>query len=152
MAIDEAMRPFVQIATICQSPLQETSGFLSLIRIVDRVPVGGLTDDMPPQPLNQLFIVVVLKSGPMRGKYKCSIVPETPSRKRLPGLEMNVLFEGEERGIALVSPLTIVAEEEGLYWFDVILEQDLLTRIPLRVMYQKLQQQPGMPFQPPQAG
>jgi hypothetical protein len=80
-----------------------------------------------------------------------TIVPETPTGKRLPGPEVTVLFEGDERGVALILPVGIVAEEEGLYWFDVILEGDTLTRIPLRVMYQKIQQQ-GTPFPPPQAG
>lgn len=145
----ELMRPFIQIATICQMPLQEVNGFLSVMRIVDRLPLTGFTDEMRPQPLNQLFLVVVMKSGAMRGSYKWSIVAETPSAKRIPGPQMTALFEGEERGVAFISPVTVVAEEEGLYWFDVLVEQELVTRIPLRVMYQKLQQHPGMPFQQP---
>ena len=148
MPEDEIMRPFVQVATICQMPMQEANGSLSLIRIMDRLAVPGLTDEMPPTPLAQLHIVVILKSGPMRGKYKWSIVAETPSRKRILGQEMTALFEGEERGVALISPVAVIAEEEGLYWFDVIVEQELLTRIPLRVMYQKMPGFPGMPFPP----
>jgi hypothetical protein len=143
-----SVRPYVQVAAICQTPMQEVTGYLSVIRIMDRVQIGGITDEMQPQPLNQLFIVIVLKSGEMKGKFKMTIVPETPSRKRLPGPELTILFEGEERGVATVLPVGIVAEEEGLYWFDVMLEGDLLTRIPLRVMYQKIQ--PGMAFPLPQ--
>jgi hypothetical protein len=146
----EAPRPYVQVAAIVQSPIQENSGFLSLIRLIDRLPVAGITEEMQPQPLNQLAMVVVLKSGAMKGKYNIKIVPETPSGKRLPPIQLSVLFEGEERGVAAIFPVGIVAEEEGLYWFDVMLEQDLLTRIPLRVMYQKMQ--PGIPFQPQPAG
>jgi hypothetical protein len=145
-----SLRPFVQVAAICQSPLQEATGHLSLIRLMDRVPIAGITDEMQPQPLNQLAIVVVLKSGEMKGKYNIKIVPVTPSGKRLAGPQLTALFEGEERGVAIVLPVALVAEEEGLYWFDVMLEQELLTRIPLRVMYQKMQQ--GTPFQSPQAG
>jgi len=106
---------------------------------------------MPPTPLHNLCIVVILKSGEMRGNYKWKIVTETPSHKQLPAVELNALFEGDERGIAFVSPLLVVAEEEGLYWFDVFLTPDvLLTRIPLRVIYQKIQPMSGNPFQPPQ--
>jgi hypothetical protein len=146
----ESLRPFVQVAAICQTALQESAGFLSLIRLIDRVPVAGVTDEMQPQPLNNLVLVIVLKSGSMRGKFNVSIVPETPSGKRLPGPSLGVLFEGEERGVAAILPVGIVAEEEGLYWFDIMLEQDVLTRVPLRVMYQKMQ--PGIPFQQPQVG
>ena len=67
----------------------------------------------------------------------------------LPSAEAPVLFEGDERGCVLATPLGVVAEEEGLYWFDVSLEGTLLTRIPLRVMYQKMPGMPGIPFQAP---
>lgn len=147
----QSIRPYVQVAAICQSPLQEANGFLSIIRLMDRVPIHGITDEMQPQPLNQLFMVIVLKSGEMKGKFKVKISTETPSRKVLPGPELSVFFEGDERGVAAILPVGIIAEEEGLYWFDVKLEEDLLTRIPLRLMYQKLQPgAPGIPFQPPQ--
>lgn len=146
---EQAMRPWVQIATVCAAPLQEANGTLSLIRIMDRVPVVGTTEEMKPQPLNQFALVVILKSGAMKGKYHLRIVPETPSGKRLNGPTMTILFEGDERGVAAVMPIPIVAEEEGLYWFDVFIEQDLLTRIPLRVMYQKIQPVPGMNFPVP---
>jgi hypothetical protein len=145
---EKPMRPFVQIATICQAPLLEANTqSLSLIRITDRVPVQGVTDEMRPQPLQQFALVVILKSGEMKGKYHLKIIPETPSGKRLQPFVNTVLFEGDERGVAIVMPVPLVAEEEGLYWFDVLIEDDLLTRIPLRVMYQKIQAiPPGMMF------
>ena len=146
----ESFRPYVQVAAICQTALQEPTGYLSIIRLIDRVPVAGVTEEMRPQPLNNLALVIVLKSGSMKGQYKLNIIPVTPSGKRLAGPQSSVLFEGEERGVAAVIPCGLVAEEEGLYWFDVMLEQDVLTRIPLRLMYQKMQ--PGIPFQPPQVG
>ena len=145
---EQPMRPFVQVACICQASLQEANGSFSIIRIMDRVPVGGTTEEMQPQPLNMLSLVVILKAGEMSGKYTLKIEPQTPSGKRLPPLQMPVLFERDERGVMLCVPLALVATEEGLYWFDVMIEQEVLTRIPLRVMYQKLQSIPGMPGQP----
>lgn len=144
---EHPMRPFVQVAAICQAPVQETSGLLSIFRIMDRIPVHGTTDEMVPQPLNSLFIVVILKSGEMSGKYPLKIVPETPSGQRLLPLEASALFERDERGVVFIHPVPLVATEEGLYWFDVMLGPDLLTRIPLRVMYQKIQPMQAMPFQ-----
>ena len=149
---EHPMRPFVQLAVICQTAMQEVTGFLSIIRILDRLPLQGFTDQMQPQPLNQLTLAVILKSGEMYGKYTLKIVPETPSGKRLQPAEMPVLFERGERGVGVVMPLNFMAEEEGLYWFDVAIEQDILTRIPLRVMYQKMQPMPGIPLQGPQTG
>jgi hypothetical protein len=146
------MRPFVQIAAICGAPLQETNGSLSLIRITDRVSLVGITDEMKPQPLQQFALVVILKSGAVKGKYHMKILPESPSGKRLGEVKMSVLFEGDERGVQTIMPLPLVADEEGLYWFDVLIEEELLTRIPLRVMYQKIQPIPAMGFPTPPPG
>ncbi len=146
---EKSMRPFVQVAAVCAMPLQERNGTLSLIKIMDRIPVQGIADEMQRQPLQNFALVVILKSGDMKGKFNLKIIPETPSGKRLQPTVLSVLFEGEERGVAAVMPVPLVAEEEGLYWFDVLIEEDLLTRIPLRIMYQKIQpiQYPG--FQSP---
>jgi len=45
--------------------------------------------------------------------------------------------EGEERGVNLILQLQIEALE-GLFWFDVAVNQQLLTRVPLRVTYQRI--------------
>lgn len=149
---DHPMRPFVQVACICQTPIQDVNGFFSIIRIMDRLPVGGPTDEMAPQPLNQLSLVIILKAGEMSGKYKLRIIPHTPSGNSLPAVETQVLFERDERGIVLATPLMMVATEEGLYWFDVMIEAEVLTRIPLRVIYQKFPAIPGTLPLPPTGG
>jgi hypothetical protein len=141
--------PYVQVAVICTTPMVEQQGNLSVIRIQDRLQVAGQTDQMRPQPLSNLFLVLSLKSGEVRGKFVLRVTPVTPAGKELPPIEHPALFEGEERGVILVMPLPLVAEEEGLYWFDVTLDETPLTRIPLRVMYQKIQLPFGMQFQPP---
>jgi Family of unknown function (DUF6941) len=144
---DSVSGPFVSIACICQTPLQEGNGILSIIRVVDRIPIVGTTPQMQPQPLQNLVLVVVLRSGGLQETHTIKIRPLGPSGTELPATEASVLFEGQDRGPAIILPVSLVATEEGLYWFDVYLEQQLLTRIPLRVIYQRLQ---PFPFQPPQ--
>lgn len=59
----------------------------------------------------------------------------------MPEFNIPVLFEGEERGVNIFLNLNFQPkEEEGLYWFDVLLEGTVVTRIPLRVLYQRLSQ------------
>lgn len=146
---EHPMRPLVQIAAICQTALIEQTQFLSVIRVIDRLPLQGFTPQMQPQPLHNFALVVVLKSGEMRMKCQLKIVVETPSGKSEQIIDTSVLFEGDERGVQMVTPLAYMAQEEGLYWFSVVLEpDDVLTRIPLRVMYQKLQPMPGMQMPP----
>jgi hypothetical protein len=53
------------------------------------------------------------------------------------GPSVPILFEGDDDGgvnVRLV--LQFQAQEEGLYWFDVLLNDVLVSRMPLRVLYQ----------------
>ena len=36
---------------------------------------------------------------------------------------------------------TMEAKEDGLYWFDVSVEQQLITRVPYRLVYQRIAHQ-----------
>lgn len=113
---------------------------MSAIRIIDRVTqtVGGpdVPDEMPPTTVS-LTCLIALKSGEARGRHSLKVRPEQPGGIQLPAIDLPVYFEGEERGHNVLLDLSIQAHLEGLYWIDVILnEVTLLTRIPLRVVYQ----------------
>jgi hypothetical protein len=136
---DELMRPWVQVAAFCNVAMQEPppGGWTSIIRILDRWFVSGNTAEMPPSTL-QTTLVVMLKSGNMNTTATLKIRPLTPSKKELPAIEIPVLFEGDERGVNLILPVVMNIDESGLYWFDVFVDDQLFTRIPLRVLYQRV--------------
>lgn len=133
---EELGGPFVQIAAFCQTGLVETGGQLSVIRIIDRVPVPVLPGEQAPQVPLQLTLAVVLKSGFFNGKGTITIRPKTPSGADLPPAQFPALFEGNERGVQILLPLAMMLPEEGLYWFEVLVNDVLLTKIALRVMHQ----------------
>lgn len=143
--------PYLQAALICEKVLQEQDGVLSVIRVVDRHTATVLGPevpaDMPPVAVNAT-VLVILKQGDAIGRYAIKLRPEAPSGQQLPTLEVPVQFvEGAgEQGVNIVIPMNLQLQEEGLYWFDVIwsdprggAEEGLLTRVPLRVMYQPQQ-------------
>ncbi len=137
--------PYVQMAAICERVLQEKDGVLSIIRLIDRYTTTARGTDppeeMPPTSISPT-IVVMLKSGFVRGRYTLKIVPNSPTGKRLNELSTGLLLEGEDRGVNVVLKGQMVLREEGLYWFDVMFEKQLLTRIPLRLVYQRVTQGP----------
>jgi hypothetical protein len=150
MPNDTTGGPYVQVAAICTTPLIEQQGLLSVIRVQDRIQLAGPTEQMQPQPLNSLWCVISLKSGDMQSQATMHVTLISPRGEQLGGPSFNVLFEGQERGAVIAFPLPFVVSEQGLYWFEVTLEGVLLTKIPLRVMYQRMQAIPAMPFhQPP---
>ncbi len=139
----ESSGPYLVAALLCEKVLQEKNEVVSLIRIVDRFMVTvsalGSPENMPTIPIN-LTAFVSLKSGGARGRYTIKWRAETPSGIKEPEQLFPVLFEGEDRGVNLILNLNMVVDQEGLYWFDVLLEDQLLTRIPLRIVYQRIGQ------------
>ncbi len=133
--------PYLNAAVICEKVLQEKDETLSVIRMVDRFNVTvnalGSPERLPPIPIN-LTVLISLKSGKARGRSTVKLRIESPSGLKLPDQLLPVLFEGEDRGVNLVLNLSLVIDQEGVYWFDVLLEEQLLTRMPLRTVYQRI--------------
>lgn len=137
---EETGGPYLSAALLCDTVLEDKSGTLSLIRIVDRLnvsPPPGAPERMPPTPFNT-HLVVSFKSGMARGQYTLRITITSPSGAEATHLTLPVLFEGEDRGVNAVVRLEMVLEEYGLFWFGVYLNDVPFTRIPLRVVYHRI--------------
>lgn len=133
--------PYVQLATFCDKVLQEGDGVLSIIRAIDRIIITAQGDGVPqdlPQGNLQLTLVVALKADDAKGRHPVSLRIQQPSGVFLPERSMDAIFEGEDRGVNLILHLQVEAME-GLYWFEVRVNDQLLTRVPLRVVYQRIQ-------------
>ncbi len=138
MALDHSdiTGPYVQLATFCQTTLIDNTGSLSIIRMIDRYVVSGTAMEMQPVPV-QITLALVLKSGFMRQKSKVTFKPISPSGVEVASIEFSVLFEGDERGVQLSLPFAMVLAEEGLYWCEIAVDGMLITKIPLRILYQR---------------
>ena len=77
---------------------------------------------------------VSLKSGLVVGDHAITIIVEKPSGDRNEILSVAVNFRGKEQGQNIILRLGLGVEQDGLYWFDVAFDGDVLTRIPLAVM------------------
>ncbi|HEY4685859.1 MAG TPA: hypothetical protein VII57_07420 [Dehalococcoidia bacterium] len=131
--------PFIQAALICEKVLEEKDGVLSLVRVVDRLTHVVNAPSMPaelPHVQFQCVLLIMLKSGRARGRHQVEVVLEHPSGRRTNSVSTSVQLEGEERGANLIARTTVTFDAEGLYWFDVLVDGGLLTRIPFRMMYQ----------------
>ena len=139
----ESSGPYLVAALLCEKVLQEKDETISVIRLVDRIAVTvnalASSEAMPPTPIN-LNALISLKSGLAKGRGTVKWRVETPSGLKLPDQLLPVLFEGDDRGVNLIVTLNMLIEQEGVYWFDVILDEQLLTRIPLRILYQRIGQ------------
>ncbi|MGD0799282.1 MAG: hypothetical protein ABR910_16320 [Acidobacteriaceae bacterium] len=134
-------KPWVQVAIFCQNAIIEAnSGSRSIIKNVDGVTMGGITSEMQPMQV-QLTLALILKSGEMKGQYYLKVRYNSPGEVKTEGPSLPCYFEGGDRGLQTVIPLGFLATEPGIYWFDLLLDGQILTRMPVRVMYQQMQMQ-----------
>lgn len=139
--------PYLQAAFLCERILQEADGVVSAIRIVDRID-AQVADDLPEVPPPSVPVNLTLfmsfRSGQAREIDDLSIVMEEPSGLKRESMTHSVLFEGgEDRGSNIIVPLAMMADQEGIYWFNVLLRQRLITRVPIRVVFQRPIRGPG---------
>lgn len=140
--------PYLAAAFLCEKALREVDGVTSFIRVVDRWTVSGPSEAMPPSAI-QATLVVMFKSGIHRGPGQLSIIPTSPSDVQMQPFTLSVLFEGDEdRGLAVIVPMAFPVQEPGVYWFNISLDRQSFTEIPLRVVYHRVAPMMQMPPNP----
>jgi len=133
--------PYIQMAGICEQVIEDKTGALSLIRIIDTITHTEARPDAPtemPPVTYPMKMVIMLKAGRARGRHELKIVPQLPSGETKTPLIRSVQMEGEERGFNNIINMLFTFTMEGLYWFNIYLDDSLLTRIPLRIKYNRI--------------
>lgn len=141
--MDENTGPFLVAAVLCERVLQEKNDLISIIRMTDRIAIttsaAGSPETMPPTPI-MLQALISFKSGSAKGRETIKWRTITPSGIRQPDQLFPILFEGDDRGVNLIITLNMNVDQEGVYWFEVVLDEKMFTRIPLRILYQRIGQ------------
>jgi hypothetical protein len=129
----EKPRPYITAALLCEKVLQEKDETLTLVRIADKLQYEVQGPALPEgaKPLIGLQGLIGIKSGPVVGKHTLKIVGEKPNgeRKELHVVPLELL--GKDHGQNIILNLVLGIDQDGLHWFDVIFDDELLTRIPL---------------------
>ena len=128
-------KPLVQIACICERVLIEPDNVASLIRVVDTYNLTTLPEPLPPGVVLQtdLTAFISLKSGDVVGDFEVGLRLRSPDGKDSPIRMWKTEFLGGEQGVNMKIAFTLKDPKFGLYWFDVLWGDDVLTRIPFRL-------------------
>ncbi len=138
-------RPYITAALLCERVLQEKDGTLSVIRIADRVEYRLQGAPEGVKPIIGISGLVCLKSGPVMGDHTVRVVVERPGGDRKEAYSLPVKLLGKDHGQNVSMNIALGIEQEGLHWFDVLFDEDLLTRIPLMVVQRQEQRQEQTP-------
>jgi len=127
--------PYLLAAVLCEKVLQEKDETLTAVRIVDRLQYRIAGEGLPPgtKPVIAMQGLLVLRSGPVTGEHLIKIVGEKPDGTRKDLYTTPVNFLGKDKGQNIILNMGVGIDQNGLYWFDVFFDEELLTRIPLIV-------------------
>lgn len=136
--------PWLSAAYFCEKVLHEQDGVLSTIRIIDRF-VQSATgpdaqEDMPPFKVD-LFAFISLKAGTATGRHTLLLRMTKPDGTLDPASNLLDVQLSEGTGANAIIRVQFLAEMEGMYWFDLRFDDQLLTRMPLSIVYLRNAQQ-----------
>lgn len=138
--------PYLAAAVICENVIEDKTGVLSAIKIVDRVTrtAVGLEPPRVMEPFEyEFYILISLKTGENPGVFRVTVQAIKPTNERLPPFNYSAHLESPaDRGVNIVGKVRIPFDVDGLWWFDVLINDFRVTRMPFRVIYLP-QQIPG---------
>lgn len=138
---DEVVKPYLGIAAICEKVLQEEHNVLSAIRIVDRLFIDPATLEQVKKdttPLVQVTLLLKFMSINYSGQHALSLKMLSPSGKERDLLtSVPLVFEAEGTGVQVKVAVNIAAKQSGRYWVVVYLDDEVFTRTPLEMLFQK---------------
>jgi hypothetical protein len=135
--------PLLKAALICETVIPRSDGVLSIVNIVDRRTITMQGQDVPgemPPHEWEFNLVLMFVSGRYVGKGRISIAVQSPDGLRKPIHSAEHFFEGEDRGVNVIAQLKFQFKTEGLYWFEVYANDEPMTRIPMRILYNRVTQ------------
>ena len=133
--------PFVSLAVFCDQAIEDKSGVLTIIRIVDQVTLMAAGPDapeeLPPGAAINTTLVIGLKAGQARGRQALQVTFVHPDGSRHPGPELNFHLAGlEHSGQNFILKAGVALSDAGIYWAEVWINKRLVTRTPLDVRYE----------------
>lgn len=129
-------RPYLNAALLCENVIQENNGTLSLIRVVDRIEYDPQPAPQGYKPIVLIKGLVAIRSGALKGNFGLQIKVTGPNGKPKgePLLLPSIELLGGDHGANVILNMQFVVEDDGLHWFDIYFENEILTRMPLTVV------------------
>ena len=129
--------PFVAMAVFCARLDRQPDGTVDVVGVVDGISLaadpGGDAFDEAAAPVVRLLGLVSLRAGEARGRHTLSLRAHFPDGELGATLTRPIEFTDQAPGATIGFPFELEARETGTYWFDVVYDDRLLTRIPLVV-------------------
>ena len=133
------IEPYLKLGTICERVLQEKDDVLSLIRIVDKFTItitGKEPPDQLPEGVKVLTISMCWAGG--LGTHEATFNIQSPGGELQPSpRSWSFTLDGLNRGHNIIATLPVRITKEGTYWVQFVLNDEVKSRIPFQVVYER---------------
>jgi hypothetical protein len=134
--------PYLAAAFFCDQVVKGSDEALTPVRITDQIHVAiapNAPADFPSKENRipvQMAALLSFKTGDFPGEHTVRILMESPSGDRSEAHLQKVQFsEPPHGGANLILQNTVRVYRGGLFWFNVYLDDRLMTRMPLHITY-----------------
>jgi hypothetical protein len=141
----ERQGPYLTMALFCEKVLREQDNVFSVIRVIDRVihTVSGpnAPASMPAAQVVLTALVAFRAGNAPRGPHQLRLQMHLPDKTPISDDKGELPFvfgEGANAGITVEIHLNVTVTTTGLHWCSVLLDGQLMTRIPLQIEYRRL--------------
>lgn len=126
--------PYVVVAAFCRDIIEQADGATTLVGVTNAVEAEADDDGEFSVDLTMFLSV---RAGARRGKHEIVVRPLTPSGSpAFPPGAFPISFDGPASGAEVQVRVGFAVEEQGTYWFDVLLDDEqMLTRSPLKIRF-----------------
>ncbi len=141
--------PYVIAAVLCENVIKQEDQVSTLIRVVDlikfEIPINVNLDLLGPL-LYQTFVFVSIRAGTFSGKCAITVTAMDDGGKEImPELRQNWTFSekasnGKGPGFSLAVKSVLAFTKEGRYWISVYLDDELRTRCPFDVRFERVRE------------
>jgi hypothetical protein len=131
-------KPYVAAAFLCERAIRGDDEVVSITRIVDTYTVVPQEVPEGRAPVVELTLFVALKSGDVLGQSHVVIRPRSSGTPDTTAVtesgEIPIVLNGGEHGANIIMTLVFPAAKMGLFWLDVLWNDQFLTSVPLKLV------------------
>ena len=136
--MQQLLEPQLRITALCERVLEEKDGAISLIRLIDRLIITAEGTDVPKElPPGQVSLTAIMSWINGLGNYEAKIRVNFPDGNSFNTASLPFYLDSLDRVHNIVLRLTLPVKQPGIYWFNFMLGDEIKTKIPLRVIYQR---------------
>ena len=121
----------IELAVLCDTALVEANGALSVVRIINRM--FPPFPDMPYVSRRIDLALILIEGRNDTGTHTIRLDLIAPDGARQEGASNEFMFPENQQSLTQVFGIDFNGDQNGVYWFELFIDDRVRKRIPLQV-------------------